>query len=101
MSPPERLLTRPRPVIFDTDMGTDDWMAALLLLRSREVELRAITVTGAGIAHLEPGVRHALGLVALAREEGTRVAAGLTRPLQGDHAFPDLWRRRADSLEGL
>lgn len=89
------------PMILDTDMGVDDWLAALLLLRRPEAELRAITVTGAGLAHLGPGVSHALGLVALTGREGVAVAAGLTRPLRGGHAFPDAWRRKVDNLEGL
>jgi inosine-uridine nucleoside N-ribohydrolase len=92
---------RPRPLVFDTDMGADDWLAALLLLRSPRVEVRAITVTGAGIAHLEPGVRHALGLAALAEKESVPVAAGLERPLRGNRAFPDSWRRGADEVAGL
>ena len=41
----------PRPVIIDTDMATDDWLAILYLLKRPDVSLKAITVTGAGEAH--------------------------------------------------
>lgn len=56
------------------------------------------TVTGAGEAHCGPGVRHALGLVALSGQSGIPAACGRERPLQGSHAFPD---GRRESVDGL
>jgi len=91
----------PRPVVVDTDMAADDWMALLYLLRRPDVAIKAITVTGAGEAHCEPGTRHALGLVALANRGVIPVACGRTTPLQGEHAFPASWRTDVDSLLGL
>ena len=91
----------PRPVVIDTDMAADDWMALLYLLRRPDVAVKAITVTGDGEAHCEPGTRHALGLVALANRGVIPVACGRTTPLQGAHAFPAQWRADVDSLLGL
>jgi inosine-uridine nucleoside N-ribohydrolase len=91
----------PHPVVIDTDMAADDWMALLYLLRRSEVAVKAITVTGAGEAHCEPGTRHAEGLVALANRGVIPVACGRTTPLQGNHAFPAQWRADVDSLLGL
>jgi inosine-uridine nucleoside N-ribohydrolase len=91
----------PRPVVIDTDMAADDWMALLYLLRRPDVAVKAITVTGAGEAHCEPGTRHARGLVALANRGTIPVACGRTTPLQGAHAFPATWRADVDSLLGL
>jgi pyrimidine-specific ribonucleoside hydrolase len=88
-------------IIYDTDMGSDDWLAALLLLSSPLVSLEAITVTGAGLASLEKGVSHALGLAALAGKRDTPVAAGRETPLRGGNAFPEPWRKDTDSLGGL
>jgi inosine-uridine nucleoside N-ribohydrolase len=88
-------------VIYDTDMGSDDWLAALLLLSSPVVRLEAITVTGAGLASLGKGVSHALGLAALAGKGDTPVAAGRETPLRGGNAFPEPWRKDTDSLDGL
>src|SRR5438270_2794700 len=82
-------------------MGSDDWQAALVLLRCPYVDLRAITVTGAGLAHIEPGVKNARGLAALAQKEGILVAGGRASSLQGNAAFPDAWRQEADNLCGL
>ncbi len=92
---------RPRPIIIDTDMAPDDWMAILYLLQRPEVDVKAITVTGTGEAHCEPGVRHAASLVALAGESPIPIACGRESPLQGAHAFPDSWREYVDNLAGL
>jgi inosine-uridine nucleoside N-ribohydrolase len=91
----------PRPVVIDTDMAPDDLIAILYLLQRPEVRVLAITVTGTGEAHCEPGVSNALGLVALAGENAIPVACGRETPLQGNAAFPDPLRERSDSLLGL
>jgi pyrimidine-specific ribonucleoside hydrolase len=82
-------------------MAPDDWLAILYLLGRPEVEVRAITVTGAGEAHCAPGVRHALDLVALAGQPDIPVTCGRETPLRGDHVFPTSWRERVDNLLGL
>ena len=88
-------------VIVDTDMGEDDMRAILYLLKHPNVEVKAITVTGTGEAHCEPGMRHALGLLALHGEENIPVACGREIPLAGNHTFPNAWRQNADNLYGL
>jgi pyrimidine-specific ribonucleoside hydrolase len=90
-----------KPVLFDTDMGSDDWLAALLLLLSPRVDLKAITVTGAGLARRGFGGRHARGLAALAGRPDVAVAEGGEFPLAGGNAFPAAWRDDADGLCGL
>jgi len=82
-------------------MAPDDWMAILYLLQRPDVSVMAITVTGAGETHCEPGVRHALGLVALAGGGDIPVACGRETPLQGSHTFPESWREAVDNLLGL
>lgn len=90
-----------RPVIIDTDMAADDWMAILYLLNRPDVSVEAITVTGTGEAHCEPGINNAMNLAALAGQPDIPVSCGRTTPLQGDHAFPADWRDRVDALAGL
>ncbi len=90
-----------KPVIIDTDMAPDDWMAILFLLQRPEIDVLAITVNGTGEAHCEPGVRNALGLVALAGRSGIPVACGRETPLEGNHVFPEDWRTNADTMSGL
>lgn len=92
---------QPRQIVIDTDMAPDDWMAILYLLQRPDVHVEAITVTGTGEAHCEPGIRHALGLIALAGGDDIPVACGRETPLQGDHAFPTGVRDYVDNLFGL
>ena len=91
----------PRPLIIDTDMAGDDWMAILYLLNRPDISIEAITVTGTGEAHCEPGVRNAMKLAALAGQPDIPVSCGRETPLQGNHTFPAAWRERVDALAGL
>ncbi|MEP7357976.1 MAG: nucleoside hydrolase [Anaerolineales bacterium] len=91
----------PRPVIIDTDMAPDDWLAVLYMLQRQDIAVKAITVVGTGEAHCGPGVQNALGLAALAGQPNIPVACGREAPLQGAHAFPDQWRTDSDRLLGL
>ncbi len=99
--PPETPMDRRTPVVIDTDMGGDDVMAIAFLLRRPDVDVKALTVTGAGLAHCEPGVNNALRLLALANRADIPVACGRTTPLQGSHAYPEAWRQGADILNGV
>jgi len=90
-----------KPVIIDTDMAPDDWMAILYLLQQSSAEVKAITVAGTGEAHCVPGVQNARNLAALAGHGAIPVACGRETPLLGEHAFPSDWREAADGLLGL
>ena len=70
----------PRPVIIDTDPGTDDAMAILLALNSPELEVRAFTVVGGNVPPAQ-GLENALRLVSLAGRCDIPIAAGAARPL--------------------
>lgn len=90
-----------KPVILDVDMAHEDMFSALFLLSHPNVDLRAITVSGTGEAHCGPGVRNALGLVALSGKEDIPVACGRETPLAGNHEFPAEWRQAADDAYGV
>jgi pyrimidine-specific ribonucleoside hydrolase len=90
-----------RPIIIDTDMAADDWLAILYLLQHPQADVQAIAVTGAGEARCDAGVRNALDLLALAGRPEIPVACGRETPLRGDHVFPIEWRDRVDRLLGL
>lgn len=100
-SPPPSPDPDAQPMLIDTDMAADDWMAILYLLQRPDVDVRAITVTGAGETHCEPGVRNALDLVALAGRTEIPVTCGRETPLEGDHVFPQSWRENVDALAGI
>jgi len=91
----------PKSVILDVDMAHEDMFSALFLLSHPNVDLKAITVSGTGEAHCEPGVRNALGLVALSGQEDIPVACGRKTPLEGNHEFPAEWRKAADNAYGV
>ena len=98
---PPTLSADARPVLIDTDMAADDWMAILYLLQRPDIDVRAITVTGAGEAHCGPGVQNALDLVALAGRPEILVTCGKESPLKGEHVFPQSWREDVDELAGI
>ena len=100
-APPEPTAVPEPRVVIDADMGSSDVMAILYLLQHPGVEVAAITVSGTGEAHCEPGVRHALGLVALAGAAPLPVACGREQPLAGNNKFPTLLRQKADGDMGI
>ncbi|WP_162909476.1 nucleoside hydrolase [Aggregatilinea lenta] len=91
----------PRPVIIDSDMTTDDFMATLLTLKDSNFTVEAITVTGTGWAYCDAGVEAALGIVALADVGDVPVSCWRDTPLIGEHAVPEDWRTTAESVAAL
>ena len=100
-APIRNAANRPRPVVVDTDLGADDVLALLFLLESSAADVRAITVSGTGLVHCDPGVRHVRSLLALVGGADIPVACGRETPLQGDRAFPEPRRADADRLYGI
>jgi pyrimidine-specific ribonucleoside hydrolase len=90
-----------RHVVFDTDLAFDDVMALLYLLGRDDVVLDAVTITGTGEVHCEPGVRNARALLMLGGSPDTPVACGRETPLAGSNAFPDPWREASDNLSEI
>ena len=69
-----------RPVVGDTDMSTDDVLALRYLLGRRDVDVRAVAVSGTGIADCPAGARNAQ---ALCLRGPWRRAGGLRAPGPG------------------
>jgi pyrimidine-specific ribonucleoside hydrolase len=90
-----------RSVVIDTDMTTDDWMAVLFLVNRTDVRVKAITVSGTGVAHGAPGARNAIRLLDLAGKKDIPVAYGRAATYLGGHAFPASWRKASDQLLGV
>lgn len=70
----------PRPVLIDTDPGTDDAMAILLALNSPELDVRALTVVAGNVPEPQ-GLENALRLLSLAGRCDIPVSGGAPRPL--------------------
>ena len=89
------------PVVVDTDMGPDDALALLYLVARSDVDVRAVAVTGAGLARCPAGAERALELLSAAGRPEIPVACGRDRPLAGFNAFPPEWRHPADRFFGV
>lgn len=89
------------PLLIDTDMAFDDWIAVLYLLSCPTVDIRALTIAATGEAHASFGVQNALRLITLTNRALIPVAAGRQRPLRGTHAFPLIARLAMDYHLGL
>jgi pyrimidine-specific ribonucleoside hydrolase len=90
-----------RPVIIDTDVGLDDIGAMLVMLRDPELDVRAITIAGTGLAHCQGG---RLVVSYLLDELGaSHIPYGCGRVNGGPDArpFPEEWRGGADAGYGL
>lgn len=98
---PQAVAADAQPVVIDTDMAADDWMAILYLLGRTDIAVKAITVSGTGEAHCVAGTENALDLLALAGRPQIPVTCGREAPLSGNHSFPADWRERVDDLLGL
>ena len=71
----------PRPIILDTDPGTDDAVAIFLALASPELDVRAVTVAGGNVG-LDCTLPNATALIALTNAN-VPVHPGADRPLLG------------------
>jgi inosine-uridine nucleoside N-ribohydrolase len=92
----------PVPVVIDSDMISDDWMATLFVLNDPAFSVKAITVSGTGFAaDCEAGVEAALGLLALTDYGDVPVSCGAESPLVGDNAPPAEWRTTAEMVAEL
>lgn len=89
-----------RSFIIDTDVGTDDELALLYLLRQKDIDIKAITVVGTGESHCPDGLKNVAGLLALMHQEKIPLACGRSTPLAGNHHFPDWLRKQAGNLAG-
>lgn len=93
-------LAQQRPIVIDTDAGSDDLMAISFLLAQPGVHIEAITVVN-GLAHPAAGARNIARLLELAGRTEIPVFAGRSEPLRGKAEFPAAWRRTADELPGV
>lgn len=90
-------------LIIDTDMAIDDAMALLYLMQYPDLVIDGIIVSGAGFAHLDPGLEHARGLTALAGKPDIPIIPGDTTAMMSHHnaQIPSAWRLDADTLLGM
>jgi inosine-uridine nucleoside N-ribohydrolase len=99
----DTIRSRRVPIVVDTDAGLDDAIAILYPATSPDVDLRAITVAGTGLAHCFPGANNVVGLLELVGRTDVAVSCGPETPSGADdlfQPFPYEWRRVADGRYG-
>jgi inosine-uridine nucleoside N-ribohydrolase len=84
-------------VIIDQDGGIDDLVAISLLLRSRDVHVRAITICPAD-SYLEPATRATQLFVDRLGGRNITIAKGHS---EGTNPFPARWRKDAGRVLGI
>lgn len=89
------------PIVVDTDMGADDILALAILLRDPSVDVRAITVSGTGLAHCTPGLRTLRNLLYQLGSEQLPIGCGTEDAGADGRPFPDEWRQGTDAAYGL
>lgn len=89
-----------RPLLIDTDLSFDDYVAVLYLLQHPAVDVRALTVAN-GVVHVRPGVENARRLLTFAGQPEIPVAGGPEMPLSGRRTFPPRWRTILDYIPRL
>ena len=98
---PSPVADEPTPVIIDSDMISDDWMATLFVLNDPRFDVQAITVSGTGFANCDAGVAAALGMLALTEYGDVPVACGSETPLVGENGPPEEWMTTLETVQGL
>lgn len=63
-----------KEVIVDTDMGFDDWMAILFLLRNDEIIVKGITVNCTGLTYCPQGAQNVTKLLSLVVDDKPQYA---------------------------
>lgn len=87
----------PIPLIVDDDGSPDGVIALLFLLRNPLYTVKAITVCP-GEAHPELFAHHMTQLLAVLGRPDIAVGYGKEKPLEGDNAFPEPWRKASGAF---
>lgn len=89
------------PVIVDTDMGADDWLAVAYVASSRHADLLGVTVVGNGLSPCDDAARNARHILAMSpRNAGKPVGCGSAWPMDGYASYPRIWRETAAGMMG-
>ncbi len=86
------------PIIVDTDMGFDDWMAILYLLNNANIEIKSFTVDCAGETYCPKGAANLTKLLVLAGKPDIPVFYGEEPPSTIPCQFPKVIRESAAKM---
>ena len=90
-----------KKVIIDTDMGWDDVLSILYLMKNPSIEIVGVTVTGCGETDLRWGTIIAKTLMELGSQTKASVCVGTSTPMKFDHVFPQTFKDDMNDIMGL
>lgn len=89
------------PMIVDTDMGTDDWIALAYIAQNQDIDLRGVTIVGSGLASCAYAVQNAKHILSMSvRNANKPVGCGSNWPLDGYASYPKIWRATGADMMG-
>lgn len=91
----------PKKVIIDSDMGWDDVLSILYLIKNPSIEIIGVTVTGCGETNLRWGQIIAKTLMELGNQTQATVSIGTSQPLEYQHVFPQSFKDDMNDIMGL
>ena len=89
------------PIVIDTDLGADDMLAIAILLRDPSLRVEAITLSGTGLVHCDPGLDNLRNLLHQFDMADMAIACGSPDAGPDGRAFPDDWRAGTDAAYSL
>ena len=89
------------PLIVDTDMGTDDWIALAYIAQNPHIDLRGVTIVGSGLASCAYAVQNAKHILSMSVKNAQKpVGCGSNWPLDGYASYPRVWRATGADMMG-
>lgn len=88
----------PVPVLLDTDMGFDDWMSLLYLLKKPDVELKGISVDCTGETYCPQGADNVTKLLKLVGAPSIPIYYGDVPERTREWQFPKMIRKGATDM---
>ncbi|MCP4579518.1 MAG: nucleoside hydrolase, partial [Deltaproteobacteria bacterium] len=90
-----------KKVIVSTDMGWDDTLSILYLMKNPAIEILGVAVTGCGETDLRWGTIIAKTLMELGHQTQAKVCVGAKQPLKFNHVFPQSFKNDMNDIMGL
>ena len=98
---PNANISSGKPLIIDTDMGTDDWLAISYIAQNQNIDLLGITIVGNGLASCEYAGRNAQHLLSMSlRNANKPIGCGSNWPMDGYASYPKIWRETGADMMG-
>jgi pyrimidine-specific ribonucleoside hydrolase len=89
------------PLIIDTDMGTDDWLAIAFIAQNQNIDLLGISIVGNGIASCANAAHNAQYLLNMSSRNANKpIGCGSNWPMDGYASYPKIWRETGANMMG-